>query len=243
MNVISCHSSMLLNSYHSHSHNCWELVYQLSGETKTVVGDKSLTVSPGDVWIMPPQTLHKGVSSEGFRDFSVKIADAGVNVFVLIKDESGDILTLLQILERVMTERGTGYAAIADGIYEVISAMVKSALDSPNESKAVRTMKDILYENISNSDFRLADAVEKTGFDRDYFRRMFKRETSKNPLEYLIDLRITRAKQLLERQADITVGDVAKSVGFDSGLYFSTCFKKKVGISPTEYRNRCGFNG
>lgn len=238
MNVISCGSSILLNSYPLHSHNCWELVYQLRGETKTTMGERCVIVTEGDVFLIPPGVPHSGVSRGGFRDFAIKILDTEFHDFVLVKDVNGDVLTLLNIIQRVLTERSEGFGVIADGLFDTVCAIVNAAMDAPKESCAVRKLKDTLYNNISNSEFRLSDAVAKTGFDKDYFRRTFKRETGKTPLEYLTDLRITRAKQLLERQADITVTAVAQCVGFEDSLYFSACFKKKVGISPTEYRRR-----
>ena len=238
MNVISCSASMRLTSYSSHFHDCWELVYQLNGESRTVVGKEIFTAVAGSIWLIPPFTPHSGVSREGFRDFSVKIRNTGFGSFVLVRDRNNDILTLLSMLQRIMTERGEGYTVTADALFETVCAMVKKEVGSQNESPAVRRLKTVLYENISEPDFRLRDAMNESGFDKDHLRRLFKRETGKTPLEYLTELRITRAKQLLERSDDITVSAVAESVGFSDSLYFSTCFKKKVGFSPSEYRNR-----
>lgn len=242
MNVISCSASMLLNAYSSHSHDCWELVYQLSGETRTVIGDESFTARVGSVWMIPPGVPHSGTSAEGFRDFAVKIKETDLPSFVLIKDTSGDILTMLTILQRVMTERDKEYALIADSLFDTVCTMVKKESCTPVGSPAVLRMKETLYRNIQNSDFRLSDAVAESGFDKDHFRRTFKRETGKTPLEYLTDLRITRAKQLLERRTDIAIKAVAESVGFADVLYFSVCFKKKVGVSPLAYKRSKNFS-
>ena len=237
MNVISCSASMRLNTYSSHSHSCWELVYQLDGETSTAVGNDTFTACPGSIWLIPPTVPHSGTSRDGFRDWSVKIKNTGFNSFILLRDRNNDILNLLFMLQRVMTEQRDGYGAAADALFEAVCAMIKTEAGMQNEAPAVRRLRRELYDNISNASFRVSDAMNESGFDKDHLRRLFKRETGKTPIEYLTDLRITTAKQLLERSADITVGAVAESVGFADSLYFSTCFKKKVGSSPTEYRN------
>ena len=238
MNVISCAASMRLQSYSEHSHNCWELVYHLNGEADTSVGKDRFSASEGSVYLIPPCVPHSGVSRGFFRDFSVKMKETGFRSFVLLKDRNNDILTLLFMLQRVMTERREGYGAAADAIFEPVCALIKTEIELQNETPAVRKLREMLYDNIADPSFRIKDAAEKCGFDKDHLRRLFKREIGKTPIEYLTDLRITRAKQLLERSADITVAAVAESVGFADSLYFSTCFKKKVGTSPTEYRSR-----
>lgn len=55
--------------------------------------------------------------------------------------------------------------------------------------------------------------------------------------EYISERRVERAKELLVHSTD-SIYDIANSVGFDNISYFYTLFKKKVGISPTEYRKK-----
>jgi AraC-like DNA-binding protein len=99
-------------------------------------------------------------------------------------------------------------------------------------------MKRTLYENLSNADFDLAKAISKTGYSDDHFRRRFFEETGKTPLQYLTDLRITHAKQLLLSKESFSVSTVALGCGFADSFYFSTCFKKHVGCSPRAYQSR-----
>ena len=94
----------------------------------------------------------------------------------------------------------------------------------------------MIYENLSNIDFELSDAITDIGFDKDYFRRCFKRETGKTPTQYLTDMRIVSAKQLLVDNKLFSIEAVAHSCGFSDSLYFSTCFKKHVGLSPMQFR-------
>ena len=60
-----------------------------------------------------------------------------------------------------------------------------------------------------------------------------------SPIEYVISIRIERACELL-RDSNLSIKNVAHSVGFTDCLYFSKVFKRIVGIPPTEYREKNG---
>ncbi len=70
-----------------------------------------------------------------------------------------------------------------------------------------------------------------------YFSRLFKKETDATFLDYLTHLRLDKAKQLLRDQS-ITIGEVARAVGYGEACYFSRVFKKHERLSPREYRCR-----
>lgn len=97
-------------------------------------------------------------------------------------------------------------------------------------------LKNILYENISNSDFKVASLAEVSGYNIDYLRRCFLAETGKTSREYLTGLRLSQAKKLLLQESFISIEDVALKCGFNDSFYFSTLFKKHFGVSPGSYR-------
>lgn len=65
--------------------------------------------------------------------------------------------------------------------------------------------------------------------------RQFKKETYLTPIEYLIKLRIRKARHMLRFTND-TIADIAEQCGYENTAYFSNAFKKNCGCSPTEYR-------
>lgn len=65
--------------------------------------------------------------------------------------------------------------------------------------------------------------------------RMFKNETGLSPIEYLIKLRIRKARHMLLFTND-TIAEIAEQCGYENTAYFSNAFKKNCGLSPTEYR-------
>jgi len=77
----------------------------------------------------------------------------------------------------------------------------------------------------------------KFGFVPSYLSKVFRRQTGKSPTEYLTDLRIERAKSLMETRNDLLVRDVALLVGFNDPHYFSKLFRKMTGLLPSQYQD------
>lgn len=89
----------------------------------------------------------------------------------------------------------------------------------------------------------LEEYARSAGFSVSQFSHLFKKHYGTSPMAYFIELRIQRAKELLD-STGLSVKEVAWELGFDDQLYFSRIFKKVSGISPTTYRldhvRQCG---
>jgi two-component system, response regulator YesN len=68
-----------------------------------------------------------------------------------------------------------------------------------------------------------------------YLSRAFKNITGRNFSDYLSEIRMNKAKELLEK-TQLTVYDIAISVGYGDPQYFHRVFKKYFGVTPNEYR-------
>ena len=75
------------------------------------------------------------------------------------------------------------------------------------------------------------------GCSRSYVSHCFKKSIGKNFREYLTEMRLEDAKSLLA-YSNLTVTEIALSVGFCDSAYFSNIFKKKYGVSPITYRKK-----
>ena len=69
------------------------------------------------------------------------------------------------------------------------------------------------------------------------YRELFTAETGVAPTEYIARLRIERAKDLLIR-TNMNISEVAESVGYVTRHYFQSIFKRRVGMTPGEYRKK-----
>lgn len=83
----------------------------------------------------------------------------------------------------------------------------------------------------------LQSVADFVHLSKSYFSLLFKKQTDRNFIDYLIELRIREAKKLLAHN-DGRVYDVALAAGFKDVKYFSKVFKKVTGITPMEYRDK-----
>ncbi|QUI24805.1 response regulator [Vallitalea pronyensis] len=86
-------------------------------------------------------------------------------------------------------------------------------------------------------DFSFKALAEDIGVTSSYLSMLFKKTTGYTMKDYIIKLRINRAKDLL-KETNEPVTAIAESVGYDNVHYFSRSFKQKIGVAPSEYRNK-----
>lgn len=86
-----------------------------------------------------------------------------------------------------------------------------------------------------NKRISLRELADVANLSTSYFGSIFKEVTGKSPIEYLLDIRINRAKELLNE--GMSVSETAIRTGFSDVYYFSKCFKNHEGINPTSYRD------
>jgi two-component system response regulator YesN len=97
--------------------------------------------------------------------------------------------------------------------------------------KAKQFINKHFCENIS-----LEAVAEHLGLSASYFSRLFSKETGESFTDYVINLRVHRAKELL-KTTKYKVYEVSEMVGYDNPHYFSRIFKKVAGVSPMDYKD------
>ena len=230
--------SVPITHYNLHSHVGWEIVCQVDGEVTTVIDDKTIILKKGDILLIPPRVKHKGASEKEFCDLSLRADDMEFSKLCVIHDTRNDIIALISMIHRLTTERQGNYESVAESLGESVKEMINYEIGVTTDSPAIEQIKKDIFENYHDQSYCISESIAMTGFDKDYFRRCFKDATGKTPTQYLTDIRINRAKQLLTDNKMFSVSSIAESCGFSDSLYFSTCFKKHVGISPLNYRKK-----
>jgi signal transduction histidine kinase/ligand-binding sensor domain-containing protein/CheY-like chemotaxis protein/AraC-like DNA-binding protein len=92
----------------------------------------------------------------------------------------------------------------------------------------------VVEEKMADFDFNIDTVAESIAMSRTTFYKKFKSLTGMAPVEFVRDMRLQRARQLLDAGGS-NISEVAYTVGFNSPKYFSTCFKEKYHVSPSEY--------
>lgn len=76
---------------------------------------------------------------------------------------------------------------------------------------------------------------QRFNFSPAYLSKLFREYKDISPAEYIVNLRMEKARQLFAASPDSRIQDIATQVGYEDALYFSKVFKKNTGLSPTEF--------
>ena len=239
MNVSYCGKTEFpIKSCETHFHKEWEVIYNISGKNCSEVDKTTYNIAEGDIMVIPPGIVHNGNSDELYTDMYVQAKELDFQKSTIVHDYDGNIRELFLILHKTFMQKDCNYVNICDSLLDAICQYIKKYMSSHYRHTFVYDVKDCIYENVSNPDFKLLQLSERIGYNIDYIRRNFVTETGKTPHEYLLELRLSLAKKLLLQETFISIEDVAAKCGFADAFYFSTIFKKKIGLTPKAYRNK-----
>lgn len=126
---------------------------------------------------------------------------------------------------------------------EWIHALIKKAMDHVHSRKTNRSVKVIeeikayISEHYGNEELRIEDIARSVHMNYNHLCFVFKKETTLTINDYLTEIRIIKAKELFDR-GERVIQNVANRVGYADANYFSKCFKKYMGITPSKYVNQ-----
>ena len=105
------------------------------------------------------------------------------------------------------------------------------------DRKFINEFTAIVESNLSNEDFSVDDICREIGVSRVQLYRKVKALIGYNVNDYILTVRLQKAKFLLA-DVQLNISEIAYKVGFSSQAYFSTVFKSKFSVTPSEYRER-----
>ncbi len=107
---------------------------------------------------------------------------------------------------------------------------------SSHDEELMRRVMQFIEDNIDNSEFSVEELSQHTAMSRSVFFKKIKSLTGLTPVEFIRDIRMQRAAQILE-SGEYMVKEVSYMVGISDTKYFAKCFRAKYGLSPLEYKN------
>ena len=123
---------------------------------------------------------------------------------------------------------------------ELINTAIENVRSMQKTDSIVHSQKDVIKDYIDRNykkDISAKDVAGILGYSDVYFSKVFKQLFDDNFINYLTKIRIDRAKVLL-KDISFNIKEVGKSVGYADSNYFTKVFKRSIGMSPSEYRNR-----
>ena len=220
----------------------WHFV--ISGKGKLEINGKTYALSEGDCFFVPPDIPMRyfpdkddpweyvwfgfkgGPAAEYGRQlhFSADNAAHHCRHFGRVK----------QILGRTIDE----LQSEKHGYYKVMSAFYELMDVSTFEYRPktpIQTVRELIDESYTVTDFNVEKLCRDAGFSHAQILRLFKKEYGTTVQSYIIEKRLALACELLAN-SDISVRSVAFSCGFADEIHFMKSFKRRYGMTATEYR-------
>ena len=231
----------------------YSFVYLTQGAgTFQVRGTRPLPVKAGDVFLIEPGMWHdySPILESGWKEYWVMFNGRQANELVSQVDlprrapliHYGEDKSLHHLFTQMLDVAGAAPPfsdIIHTGQLLQMAALIQGRLQLQREQgdrdqSFIQQAKQHLA-SAGDQPVDMQALAHTLGISYPHFRRVFKQSTGLPPQQYLLNLRINQAKQLMEEQ-DMKLSDIARSVGFDDPFYFSRLFKQKTGISPSLWR-------
>lgn len=120
-------------------------------------------------------------------------------------------------------------------MYETLT---KTGLNEYKINPHIADFLDTINQHLFEPDYDMNPLIEATGYSKSHFHKLFHDTTGVSPIEFIHLNRIDRAKKLLSQSRDYSIKEIATLCGYTDVYYFSRMFRKKTGMSPSQFANR-----
>lgn len=223
------------------------LEYIIGGKGTLINNGQIYHLRTGDAYLLEPGSSHEYFSdqrdplhkywinfkSDVFFDIIKAYSLTGVTVF-----QNADLTEQFKKmfdLEKISTKNDDIYTKASAIIFEMLMRLAEAVGNSVEPLTLAHKIRSYLDRALT-SKISLQEIQDQLFISRSKLIREFKKEYGVTPYDYLLDGKIKLAKQLL-RNTEYSVRSISERLDFSDEHYFSGFFKKKVGCSPSEYRN------
>ncbi|AKG33562.1 AraC family transcriptional regulator [Paenibacillus durus] len=223
------------------------------GTGKVRVGGQSHILYPGQAFLTYPRVVASYAADESDPWHYSWIAFTGERVKPLLSrttlSPEYPVFSMDGVVMNGLYDRLTEAAATSGALdlpltailYEFLAVLLRTVPASAEDSavqgrknehveKCLHFLESHYYENIT-----MEMMSEMLQLNRKYVSALFKQVVGMPPRQYLLGYRMAKACELLTR-TDCTIGEIARSIGYEDALLFSRMFKKVQGCSPKSYR-------
>ena len=244
---------------HSHSH--FELYFLEKGTRQMLFSDRLIEIKQNDLVIIPPYIMHKTEGGACIRT-NVNIAPENLSSFeynvlmdcykkTVLPLSSNDANEIKKIVAEAlhyatMNIHNSDFTNIKQSLVHYLIFLLYKQVSLPslptvqaNTSVPPLVLQILAYinENYMN-EVSLVQLSKKFYVSTVTICRQFKKYVHSTIGEYLMDLRLNKAKELLasDKKKKKSMDEIAMLCGFSSANYFSLIFKQQIGIAPSTYR-------
>ena len=246
---------------HLHSHDYCELLFWLGGDVQYLCGDRSILPSDGCVVLLPPNQSHTARLLRACRyerfvlyfkpsafDFFGKstellkglFSENEPRSFCLSPQIREEIRAKLWRIEELLSKEGEDAQLLAYAELTLLLHTLKKEKDTSSSDGEVLPAQVRELRNFLDENYTTLSSVEEIAarfyYSREYVTRIFGQYFNLSPWKYVEQLRIKEACRRIDAGEKIT--SVCYAVGYHSMSAFSAAFRRIMGASPTEYRQK-----
>ena len=235
------------NEYGPHSHNGYEIYFNVGGDVSFMIEDKIYPIRRGAIAISPPNALHHIIfkNNERHRCFCLW-ADGDYLDELLFGGKTGAIYPdekNTEEIENILKSLCEGVDSVSK--YILFFSMIKIIRDSAKGAHVsqdldipsdVRRSINYICENISTN-IKISEVAKYSGVSVNTLERRFMKFFGVSPIDFIVEKRLSASCELLKR-GEMTVEQVSCAVCFSSPSAFISKFKRKFGITPLQYKKK-----
>lgn len=237
---LTCKVPYKLNRNHMSAYKgIYLLLYILEGEMIIDYKNKIYVATKGDVVFLysgiPNRYWTNDTVKFKFVHFSGELANSYYNLLTQqtgphFPDYRNTAIYFTAILEELETENPSDHK-LSVYLLTIISSLTKNEITMHPSIKKAKNYIDIYFQQ----SIPIEELANYAGLSLYHFSRLFKKELSVTPHQYVINVRIKYAKQLL-MDTSTSIEEIGDTCGFSNASHFIDCFKKNVEMTPNSFR-------
>ena len=266
--LFTCFQKRTEEEQNYHAHDFIEIAVILKGKGRFCIDGKEQKVEEGTMLILNPGTYHRSIPEQGGGTTEFYMAFSGVEfkncrpgymphfpgekiILQMPEKMKRDIFKLCMNMTKEWENTNPGrYFMLKAYLIQVLCLIVREiqeekkgisgtgyVFQSTGKKYVVQQIMKYMEEHYPEK-ISLEHIATNMYLSSFYISKIFKSETGDTPINYLISLRMEKAKELLDQNPEETVQKVAAAVGYEDAYHFSKVFKKYYGISPLYYKGR-----
>lgn len=214
----------------------YELILVREGTVYIKEGDTEYTLNVGDMLLLEPNIIHGG-----FRKSKGKTSFYWFHFYTNMPlpfkvNTSKDIYEIRLYIKKLLDATNGGYHSEITA--DTLSLLIFDELSKTQNQISSPVQKVIEYIKINcNRDISVLQIAEEFGFNPEYLGRLFKKHTKTGLKEYIANMRLSSAKELLLTTA-FSIKEISKRLGWENENLFIKFFIYHEKITPTAFRNR-----
>ena len=239
-----------------HFHSGYELIFVINGEVTIEIDAVPHKAKSPAIILLNPFEQHRIIKESDEYERIILVLNSDIleqnisprliamlkcrpqNFSHIIKPSENDFINICSILDNTSHELNCNgiFSAqyIQNCIYNMLILIYRTKKTSPELSMPMMKIQTFIDMNYSNID-SIQDIADKFCLSASHLSRTFKTYSGYSPVEYLLNIRLYRAQQLLI-YSDLNINEISAEIGFKDSNNFIRQFSKRFKVSPLKFR-------